>query len=291
MAKKYFSPYKAKFFNALLRKIETSEVALPTGDQVADMSVRLSYPPFFVSQLIAELGQEQALKILELGNRSSPLMARRRKAPFQMVEVDNLEAFASSKDFYIQNPTPAHLFEALSTQPFSPKRILDLCAAPGGKLLLAHDVFPEAELCANDLSPAKIQTLRENMAKYGLSATLSCGPGEEYASRELFDLIILDVPCSNTGVLNKRPEARWRLSPSNLQQLTDKACKLLAKAATLINNEGRIWYMTCSILQEENQRFIAQAEKLLPLRKTYEKLILPSEEGLDGGYAAELRLK
>jgi len=218
-------------------------------------------------------------------------MARERtQSPFKMVAVENLEAFVDSTDYYIQNATPVQLFEFLAKGSFDPKRILDLCAAPGGKLLLAHDCFPNASLFANDVSEEKIKRLTENIAKYGLSAKVSCGPGEAFQSDQPFDLVVLDVPCSNTGVLNKRPEARWRLSPTGVRQLTEKAKMLIEKASSLISKNGRIWYMTCSILQEENQELIAQAEKLFNLKKTHEKLILPTAEGLDGGYAAELKL-
>lgn len=200
-----------------------------------------------------------------------------------------LPQLTTSSDYYIQNGTSIKLIKALAAQTKPPERILDLCASPGGKLLAAHDHFPKAELYANDISEKKLARLRENCEKYGLDASLSISMGEEYSSPEPFDLIILDVPCSNSGVLHKRPEARWRLSEEILNTLEKTQRKLLNHATTLLKPTGEIWYITCSILKRENEVLTNQFCKENALTKQHEQTILPNANtGFDGGYCCKL---
>lgn len=291
IAKKHLSQISAKFFNALIRRLEKETPALPLGNSLQELSLRFSYPLFFVAQLVKELGLEKSVAIFKLGNERPVVMVRdRAKHTMFTVTSPEISEISKSPNFYIQNATPVALFDTLAKKnPFKPNKILDLCASPGGKLLLAHDTFKEAKLYANDVSEEKLKTLLENCQKYGVAASLFKGPGEEFVGKDKFDLIILDVPCSNTGVLNKRPEARWRLSKENLSSLTQKAETLFSHALTLLEKGGRVWYMTCSILREENENFAAKMAGKFGLEILHEQLIFPNSEGFDGGYAAELR--
>jgi 16S rRNA (cytosine967-C5)-methyltransferase len=115
--------------------------------------------------------------------------------------------------------------------------------------------------------------------------------GEEFNSSDRFDLIIVDAPCSNSGVFNKRPEARWRLSEDALCALEKSQLALLRHAVTLLAPEGEIWFMTCSILDSENEAVINKLCSELPLEVRKSMTILPSADGWDGGYACALRIK
>jgi 16S rRNA (cytosine967-C5)-methyltransferase len=211
-------------------------------------------------------------------------------APFLLIHDSQLlPSIAASENYYIQNATPTLLFKALAENAKPTKNILDLCACPGGKLLLAHDTFPEASLYANDLTERKIRTLKENIEKYHLDVKTECGPGESYPAGRLFDLIIVDAPCSNSGVLNKRPEARWRLTPENTKQLAHIQKALLRHALTLLNDGGEVWYMTCSILNDENERLIKAVCEECNAEMRMMKTILPDAKGLDGGFAAAIK--
>ncbi|MEI8365729.1 MAG: hypothetical protein WCF65_04840 [Parachlamydiaceae bacterium] len=203
-------------------------------------------------------------------------------------KASEMSAIAAMPEIYIQNATSVALIADLAERTAKPKRILDLCASPGGKLLATHDTFPEAELFANDLSEEKILRLSQNLTKYGVKAHLSCGPGENYTSDVRFDVIILDVPCSNSGVLNKRAEARWRLAPEMIEALHVKQRALIAHAQTLLAPGGVIWYITCSILKSENEAMIAEiASQTSPkLQVQFSRTILPNTDGWDGGFAA-----
>ena len=313
IAKRYCSQHFGQFLNAILRKTADVPLALPRAQSIEGMSIRYSYPPYFVSELVRDYGPEQAVSIMEVGNAPGRIMVRQRNGAelmpahgiveglkplsyvsFPMAEVSDvsqLPLIAASADFYIQNITPAALMHRLCAQGTSPVKLLDLCASPGGKLLAAHDFLPQAELFANDVSEEKLMRLRQNMQKYGMQAKLSCLPGENYPQTAQFDVVILDVPCSNTGVLHKRPEARWRISEESLDALEKTQLRLIEHACQLLAPQGCIWYMTCSILKRENELLIQKACRNFGLVVYQQQdTILPNLQGWDGGFACSLQI-
>ncbi len=208
---------------------------------------------------------------LEAMNQPPVLMARRRPNLIPEI-VQRVEP----PEWIVQNITQALLLQE-ATADLKPKTILDLCAAPGGKLIALADRFPQAQLFANDL---RLKRLRENLETYQVKAQVCEGRGEEYPTDRLFDLVVVDASCSNSGVLGKRPEARWRLDDEHLSQLTQLQEALITHAAELVAPGGTLLYMTCSILPEENH-------PRLDWPKTYERTILPHAE-YDGGYACAI---
>ncbi len=308
IGKKYCHETFVRFLNGALRSLAREMPELPNGSSPKELGIRFSYPEFFVEELISQLGSEKTLSILKAQNLAGKTMARVRSENgisiagqmgteplvscsakvLLITDPGLIGELAKSKEVYLQNATPAELSFHLAKRSKVPKRILDLCASPGGKLLAAHDAFPEAALFANDVSENKLKTLKENCAKYGIKAHLTCQRGEEYRTDEPFDLVILDVPCSNSGVLNKRPEARWRISEEGLSELHDLQMALLKNALELVSPGGEIWYLTCSILDRENGGFIKQAAKELPFKVIWDKAFFPDEQGIDGGYGALL---
>lgn len=298
-----------RFLNALLRKMEDFSFKLPQGHTLNELSLRYSYPSFFIEALIADYGLEKTIDVLVAGNKPAPTVVRIRSRNEDVPDaIEGLKIIttnpcktgvlqdssllakvASSSKYYIQNVTPALLTGHLCLKSPQPKTILDLCASPGGKLLIVHEFFSEAKIFANDISPDKVRVLQENCDKYSIPAVLSCSKGEMFKSDRKFDLIILDVPCSNTGVLNKRPEARWRLSEDSLEKLEAIQLGLIAHAATLLAPGGSIWYMTCSILKRENEYLIEKGCRQFGLTLgNFQEIILPNEEGWDGGFACKL---
>lgn len=308
IAKKHFHPSSVKFINAILRKLSKDIPQLPQGSNIKDLSIRYSYPEFFVGELIKDYGMKKGQEIMEEGNLPSQTMFRVRSnpktsfetlegieflkdAPIKIGVLKNgsvLSAISGSQDCYIQNATPACLIHHLCQHVRAPKKILDLCASPGGKIIAVHDYFPQAELAANDISEQKLSMIAENCGKYSIQAALSLCRGESFKSAEPFDIVIVDAPCSNSGVLNKRVEARWRLSAQSLKELESLQLALLENASKLIKEGGEIWYMTCSILKGENEFLASKAAQLFSLQIKFQETILPNREGWDGGFACKL---
>ena len=305
IAKKHFHKFFVSFLNATLRKLAQNKPSLPNSEDATSLSIRYSHPVEYVTDLLKYFGPLVAMDILKASNTPSITMARVKKQnslldslpyvqsdPLPVVEVpsSNLLEIAKSPDFYIQNVTPAFLIGTLCSKlNKKPQRVLDMCASPGGKSLAVHDFFPDSQLFANDISKEKVEKLQENFEKYGANASLSCSEGQNLNFDEKFDLIILDVPCSNTGVLNKRPEARWRLTTDHYRQLENLQLSLVEQAIKLLSSTGELWYMTCSILPQENEERVAHICKLKGLKITNSLFVLPNDKGWDGGYACSMK--
>ncbi len=290
LAKKECHVRFASFLNAVLKKIPHTEFRLPQGSDAESLSIRYSYTKFYVQQLLVEYGLQTTIATLEAGNTPGKTMGRLRRgsdSPLKVFPIENPQDYSESPDIYIQNITPVLLMGKMAnflTKP--PKTILDLAASPGGKALLAHDLYPQAKLTVNDVSEGKMNKIRENFEKYGINADYSISRGETFSTDDRYDLIIVDAPCTNSGVLNKRPEARWRLNSCAVEELRSLQKKLLRHALDLLTPHGRVFYMTCSILPCENQNLVK--EERLWGNCLCHKVILPNKDGWDGGFACVL---
>ncbi len=281
LAKKHCHASVGSFLNGVLRKASQTPLTLPNDHSVHSLSIRYSQTPYFVEQLIQENGEAQAIEILIASNTRPRYFVRSREDPFKYSPI---ESGWDQTEGYIQNPTPGMLVKFLAEKTPKPATILDLCASPGGKLLLAHDLYPNARLWANDVSESRMVPLKENLSKFGISADLQVGLGENYPTTTKFDLIILDVPCTNSGVFNKRVEARWRISNNSVNDLKVIQERLINHAAELLTPTGCIWFMTCSILESENKISGCSPR----LKKLAEITHFPSPDGTDGGYGCVL---
>jgi 16S rRNA (cytosine967-C5)-methyltransferase len=168
--------------------------------------------------------------------------------------------------------------------------ILDLCAAPGVKTTqLAEATGDSARIVATDISPRRLERDKENVARLGIKSVEVVGYEELGDSK--FDCVLLDVPCSNTGVLAKRVEARYRVSLESIQVLTKIQRKLLDDATARLKPDGRICYSTCSVQKCENGDLVREFLDSHPaFELECEELVLPSAEHFDhdGGYTAIL---
>lgn len=281
-----------KFLNQALRKASL----LPLKPQ-KNLGLRYSVTDYFANRLVECYGEEGAEKILRLTLEKGVVMVRFRRevdpnitliAPnIGIIDKESLH-IAERDDVYIQNGTPIILYEFLKKTTNNPKSILDLCASPGGKLILAHDFYPTASLVGNDISEKKLDRLKKNLDRLHIKAELNLMRGEEFPINQQYDLILIDAPCSNTGVLHKKPEARWRLSKKEIATQVLLQKKLLERAKDLLSINGQIWYTTCSILPEENEEIVEFAKNNLKLSCLSQKLQLQNSDGYDGGFGASL---
>jgi 16S rRNA (cytosine967-C5)-methyltransferase len=203
--------------------------------------------------------------------------------------VTQLPGFAEGL-FTVQDLSASQAVRILDPQPGW--SILDLCAAPGTKTTqLAEATRDSARITATDVNPERLDRVQENLARLGLqSVTIVPYAQLEQGQTALFDAILLDAPCSNTGVLARRVEARFRIRRKAVQEIAAMQKTLLAKAAGLVKPGGRICYSTCSIQRQENQDardFLTESRRFALV---HEELILPSAESFDhdGAYVALL---
>ena len=193
--------------------------------------------------------------------------------------------------FYVQDEAAMKVATALEPKPG--ERILDVCAAPGGKAThLAELTAGRAEIVAVDANERRIAKLHENIGRLGVGSidarVLDPVKDKEEADKlGDFDAALIDVPCSNTGVLARRPEVRWRVSVEAIRDLADEGRALLAAIVPRVRRGGRIVYSTCSLEEEENQTAIERALVANPrLRLRRQEETLPAKNGPDGGFFA-----
>jgi len=177
-------------------------------------------------------------------------------------------------------------------RPQSGEMILDLCAAPGGKTThLAELSGDQATIYACDVNADRLQRIDSNVARLQLSSVLSRlirHNGDGLPDLD-FDAALVDVPCSNTGVLGRRPEARWRFREADLKELTQLQTQLLMTAFDRLRPGGRLVYSTCSIEPEETTDLIRDVVSAVPtMTLQKEHLSLPGQPA-DGAYAALIR--
>jgi len=193
--------------------------------------------------------------------------------------------------FTVQDLTASHAARMLNPQPGW--KILDLCAAPGTKTTqLAELTGDSAEIIATDIDGERLRKVGENTARLATNSVRIIAYEDfdsEPAETNLFDAILLDAPCSNSGVLAKRTEARYRINPDAIKRLTAAQRQLLQTAAAMIKPGGKICYSTCSIQEHENSNLIRTFLQQYPnFTLESERLTLPAAENPDhdGGYTA-----
>ncbi len=284
-------PKGASFVNAVLRKASTldREKLLPDDD-----SIRHSLPGWIICRWKrAYPGRLGAL--LSACNRILPITARVNRLRTSRSEL-SLPGGKHPDSVVIDGPVgdrPEIREGLISVQDETAmevapllepdgKRVIDLCASPGGKATHATELG--AKVLAVDVSLEKIERVRENARRLSLEIPCVVADGRSVSGR--FDAVLLDAPCSNTGVLMRRPDARWRLTSKDIPRMVRLQASLLDNAATLA---PLIVYSTCSIEPEENEE---QVESFLARHEgwscDFREVVLPGERAA-GGFSARLR--
>lgn len=237
---------------------------------------------------------QELLDRLRQADIQSQIIPQEHGVPMIMIKspraVTQLPGFADGL-FTVQDISASQAVPTLAPQPGW--TVLDLCAAPGVKTMqLAEASGDSAKVVATDIDGKRLEMVRENVTRLGIKGV------EIISYRDLanrasamapFDAILLDVPCSNTGVLARRVEARFRVTPKILKDLVKVQAGLLVRAAEVLRPGGRVCYSTCSIQSAENDQLI---RKFLRRNRHFdlesEMLSLPSAEipDHDGGYIA-----
>jgi len=301
----------AGFVNAVLRRAMDNPLTPPPGDDPDSVAVRHSHPKWLVQRWIARHGLEKAEEMLAAGNAEPSLWVRVRKgakslpwAPEQILETAHGGFFVKPDlfrdqilsspafdrgDISLQDPASgaAALLLAKSLKPGA--SLVDLCAAPGGKIacLADHGDLDGVKIYAMDRSGFRQRKTLDGFRRSGVDAVVGVSDGTVPPFREnSVDAILLDAPCSNLGVLSRRPEARWKASPKDPEKHGELQEALLQSAWRILKPGGRMVYSVCSTEVEECQEVVAQVPDAI---RDAEELRLPGQDGWDGFYAVLLR--
>jgi 16S rRNA (cytosine967-C5)-methyltransferase len=190
--------------------------------------------------------------------------------------------------FYLQDPSTLLAPALLGAQPG--ETILDLCAAPGGKMtFIAQQMNNAGKIVAHDSFADRLKLIRENCTRLGvtcaeITATFNSQPS-------IFDRILVDAPCSNTGVMRRRVDLRWLVQSAEIERLRATQFNLLKQAATVLKPGGVMVYSTCSLEPEENSELVKEFLATHPhFKLETERQLLPFAENVDGAYVARLKL-
>ena len=191
--------------------------------------------------------------------------------------------------FYVQDPSTLLAVRELDPQPG--QTVLDLCAAPGGKLsYIAQVMRDEGRLIGQDHAEGRLRLINENCDRLGITcaqAVLPSSPSTDPAG--LYDRVLVDAPCSNTGVMRRRVDLRWRLRLEEIQRLSTLQIELLHRGAACLKRGGTLVYSTCSLEPEENGEVVREfLETHSDFKLELEHWLLPFVDGVDGAYVARL---
>jgi 16S rRNA (cytosine967-C5)-methyltransferase len=314
-AKKLFSKETGGFVNAALRGLPAPE-GFAEALKDAPENVRLGLPDFVFQRWTRFYGPEKTAETAAALKKQPPLTFRLLRGaaipesfadftvkidsgvpdcPWDFYECREPKKLFSSEFFksgavYVQDPSTAAPV-TLAPPPASAKTIMDLCAAPGGKTILLHELkSPEARIFAADRSLRRLRTASANFKKAGFDIPVAGASAYEPPFRDgSFDYILADVPCSNTGSAGKRPDALWRLSEKSLRDAVRFQAKILESAAGLAAPGGSLVYSTCSLEPEENGLLIDNFLKDHPEFSLVKNLTLLPSSQRGGGHCALLR--
>lgn len=281
--KELASPAEARLVNAVVRKLAAILPVQKAPGPVAPAEALANYfshPEWLVRRWLADFGAAPTRKLLEWNQSPAPLYARWRDpahpAPawLQPSEWGGFYSVSSghwtevgpllrSGSLYLQDPATRLSVGLLA--PVAGETVLDLCAAPGGKSLLIVDALGSGRIVAMDLPTARIDRLTENLSRTaGVGAALVQADLLENGAKMLkehglpaeYGAILIDVPCSNTGVMRHRVDVKWRLQEADFAKHARQQGALLAAASRLLAPGGRLVYSTCSIDSVENEAVV-----------------------------------
>ena len=192
--------------------------------------------------------------------------------------------------FYVQDPSTLLAVRELDPQPG--ETVLDLCAAPGGKLTyMAQLTRNEGRLFAHDLTTGRLQLIEENCRRLGVTCVQTVLPSTlDSQPAALYSRVLIDAPCSNTGAMRRRVDLRWRIRRDEFGRQRARQLELLRQGAALLKLGGTLVYSTCSLEPEENREVVSE---FLGARTDFklerERELLPFVNGTDGAYVARMK--
>ena len=292
-AKACGNPSVARVVNGVLRNLIRRREELEALVASAPVEERESYPTALYRRWVSRFGAANAEKLAVWHNQPAETFLAYPDGAYVTLErgkkVSEVEGYAEGR-FIVQNP--ATQLAVSSMDAHEGLEVLDACAAPGGKAVQL--AWKGAKVTACEVNPRRRQTLVENLKRLGLAERVEVVESFEAIKGRTFDRVLVDAPCSNTGVLRRRPDARWNWSEEKLAQLVKLQAEILDAAVAFVKSGGLLVYSTCSNEFDENE---GQAQSLVARHPEFEKIAVaescPFEEsgsqGWDGAYAVTLK--
>lgn len=321
LAKQYLAPRECPYINGLLRTLlrKRDNLPFPARDHSAEyLSILYSHPEWLVDRWLKSRAFEEVEENCRMDNLPPPIFVRcnllkitpeeletefkrdgvdyeRQDSPVGFWRIKPSRPIGSLRSFrdghfQVQDLSTIRAVDLLNPEPG--EKIADLCAAPGGKAVyIAQKMNNTGCLLAADSNPVRLKKLAGNFQRLGVSNAeverIDLLRGEPPGPDVRWDGILLDIPCSNTGVLRRRVDARWRIKLDDIIRLAKQGRELLTAAANLIRPGGRLVYSTCSLEPEENGDVIRQFLETHPdFNLVKEELSPPREKKGDGYYCA-----
>lgn len=334
IAKSKGGAYWGKKANAILRAFQRGQLTITYPDRSSNpieyLSVYYSHPEWMVQRWIKMLGVEETISLCEVNNTNPCLSLRVNRLKIETEELQNLLSqyhIQTTRSPYLENflqaeslpdlsqfkPFQQGLFSIQDTSaglacelltPQTGEKIIDLCAAPGGKTsYIAELTSDKATIFAIDQNRSRLNLVKQNLNRLGLkSVHLIHADGGQFSSKNV-DKILIDAPCSGLGVLAKRVDLRWKRTPEQIEGLVNLQNKLLNNGARLLKPDGVLVYCTCTIEPEENEQII---ERFLIANKEFRIdnashyvstqvtnssgfiYTYPHKHGIDGSFAVRL---
>jgi len=301
--------------NAVLRNALRRKEELLRNASKQDLTVRSSHPRFLIDRWTQSFGAEDTAALCEWNNRPATIYARINRLKISAEEfvskhsdaerLPQYETFArltsipsdalAAGHCYIQDPSTAAACALLDPRPG--ENVLDACAAPGGKTgYLAELMKNQGAILACDRDEGRIRTLQDNLERLGVQIArfarhnwTSNEPLSDTAAIASFDRILVDAPCSNTGVTRRRVDLRWRLTSKDFARMREEQLRILRATIPFLKTGGVLVYSTCSVEPEENEGVVDDITREFPFLKLIEQVsLLPFRDGFDGAYGAKL---
>ncbi|MEE3233484.1 MAG: 16S rRNA (cytosine(967)-C(5))-methyltransferase RsmB [Candidatus Latescibacterota bacterium] len=327
LAKQNGANYASGYINGLLRNLDRSKgnEAYPhsTKEPTNFLSVFYSHPPWLVEKWLERWGIELTTELLRANNEPSRTWLRRnplRDVPLESKEENlietgtdgylfakNVSKLLQSEDFvngHYQVQDPAARFAVKLLDPQPGEHVLDLCSAPGGKTTQIAELMKNKGLVvATDISLERLKKVAENSQRLGLRIIQLLARDGTHPFEKKFDRVLLDTPCSGTGILGRHADARWRKKPKQVAIHCETQRKLLNSAFSSLRPGGILVYSTCSLEIEENEQIVetfaantpmAEIEPARDYLSTSDQTScyfqsIPGQQIGDGAFAARIR--
>ena len=316
-------PWAKNLVNAVLRNYIRRRQEL---DDIETQSIEIqTNHPEWLTTRIRRAWPENAAQIFRANNEQPPMVLRinerktTRKDYLARLTDNKIQARAGSlvtSSVVLELPCPVEQLpgfadgcisvqdEASQMAAFllpvtSNERVLDACAAPGGKTCHLLERYPDINLVANDKSPSRLVSVNENLARLGLSCEVVCLDMLDMTEGK-FDKILIDAPCSATGIIRRHPDIKLLRRNSDIDKLCAMQSRLILAAWQLLDHGGELLYSTCSVLPEENEdivsKFLSSRDdaEVLPInmqqgiKLQFGHQLLPTSKAYDGFYYSRL---